>query len=86
LLLQDAFPEAVDVIQNFLRPVEAPRAAVAPLMQLKDSRSDLVEGYPEAALQLLSRIVTPHASIRMDLDELLERLGTASPMLKRDQR
>jgi hypothetical protein len=86
LLLHDAFPEAVDCIQNFLRPVEAPEAAVAPLVQLKDSRSDLVEGYPEAALQLLSRTVTPHARIQMDLDELLERLGAASPMLKRDRR
>jgi hypothetical protein len=31
-------------------------------------------------------MVTPHASIRTELAELLDRLGAASPVLKRDPR
>ena len=74
----DAFPEAVDVIADFIVPYQF--YLVAHQLCLQPEHNALVERYPRAFLRLASAIVDPACyPVPSDLAELLRRAVHADP-------
>ncbi|MFW6195472.1 MAG: hypothetical protein ACOC5M_03010, partial [Chloroflexota bacterium] len=78
----DDFPDAVDVLRNWLQPLEHPDSVVEPLYQ-----ADLCQRFPEPALEYLNRVVSSGIDwAPRHLKECLVSIKTQDPDLQTDGR
>ena len=75
------FAEALNEVLNWLQGIKYPHYVISKLLE-----SDLINRFPNEALQLLDAIIDDQSRASPVLSQSLEAIGQASPELRQDPR